>query len=1221
MRKSGRQVLPESMGMTKMAGEIAYGVSDLQNIKSFTCKILIKGGEMYFLEPSPRMFAFFGTTSASYEEGIIKRIRQDIGVRSADLVQRSVNQKAVKGLDFRIIYPSKRGDGSACLMQMDAYAMAKRPDGHVYHVIAMDITELEEVQAQTRKLTVENAALTEDSPVGLGIYHIKDDRFDLVYTNQEYYEVHYGSREFWDKFKGRDALDRIVPADRLLINQEWQKTKANPGHIYNVTYRCLGEDKKLHWIRLLARMGPADAEGRHVCYACYLNVDREKEAEAKAERMRRNLINTISSLPSCSVLYRKRQDGRFEAESYSREFCQMMGGSEEEIRRLYTEDVFFPVHPEDRESLKLNLERNWGSRDVNTVIYRLLTKKGTYKWVNDSYAWLKVDGVDYVYSVYIDVDEVKRHEEEMKQQYLSAQNFLDSVTSTYLATLRVNLTQNQVEELYGQDPLVANYRQLTYDMVLSELLATMPREADRKNCLQKASREALLQVFKEGQKTVIYDYLSHGDDGILLWVRAKINLALRPGGQDVVAFIGMTDINKDKNLELTMNQVMTRQYDFILTIDVKHDACELVSASPEMQEDLTGLSPDIPEFYVRQFGYSETMKAYVERYVVEEEVAKCKHFMNLGRVVEALARQEEVSAIFRLCINGKILYKKLDYRYLDQESQLLSLVRSDFTKVRQEQKEQEDKLRSALKAAKQASVAKTEFLSRMSHEIRTPMNAIIGLDTIALQEKGLTSAMEDHLLKIGISARFLLSLINDILDMSRIESGKMLLKNIEFNFHGMVDNINSILYSQCRERGIDYECVINGFVEEAYVGDELKLQQVLLNMLGNAVKFTSSGGKIHFMVEQLGRDDRNARLRFTIADTGSGIDPDFLPHMFDAFSQEEGGSTTTYGGTGLGLAISKNLVRMMDGHIDVHSVKGMGTDFKVDLSLGLAEHALTWQQLKKDFLQLKLDTLIVDDDVIVCEHTKLVLEQAGLAAEWVDSGAAAVQQVVKRHEAGKDYNLVLVDWKMPDMDGVETVRRIRKVVGREVTIVILTAYDWSEIEEEAISAGVDNFIRKPVFASSVLRAYQEKHICHKKRPNFQATYHFEGQKLLLVEDNLINSEIAKRLLELVGFQVVTAGTGVEAIKIFSEAKPQEFAVILMDIRMPVMDGLEASRLIRVLSRPDARTIPIVAMSANAFEEDVQKSLDSGMNAYLTKPVEAEKLYQTLQRVLKCDFTL
>ena len=1065
-----------------MAGEIAYGINDLKEIKSFTCKVLLKDGEMYLLEPAPQMFAFFGTTEASYKNGIINRIRKDIGAVSADLLTRSLKEKAYGRQDFRIIYPSKRGDGSRCLMHMDSYAGEVLPEGQVYRVLAMDITELE-------------------------------------------------------------------------------------------------------------------------------------EAQAKAERLRRKMINTISSLPSSAGLFRIRQDGSFEAESYSKELCRMMGGSEEEISRLYTEDVFFPIHPEDREWLKLELERTKGSRDVHTAIYRLLMKSGDYKWVNDNYAWLKVDGVEYIYSVYTDVDEVKRHEEDLKQQYLSAQSFLDSMASTYLSTMRVNLTQNQVEELYGQDPLVANYRHLTYDMVLSELLATMPREADRKNCLQQASRESLLQAFQQGHKTIVYDYLSSGDGGGLLWVRTEINLAQRPGVQDVVAFIGTKDINKSKNLELTMNKVMTRQYDFLLIIDVRHDTSELLSAAPEMMSDLARLAQGDQELFARRFCYSEAMKDYVEAYVLSGEVESCKRFMNLDRVVKALEHQEEVSATFRLRVDGKILYKKLDYRYLDRESKLLALVRSDFTKVRQEQKEQEDKLRSALKAAKQASVAKTEFLSRMSHEIRTPMNAIIGLDTIALQEPGLTGAMEDHLLKIGISARFLLSLINDILDMSRIESGKMLLKNTEFNFHGMVDNINSILYSQCRERGIDYECVINGFVEEAYVGDELKLQQVLLNMLGNSVKFTASGGKIHFMVEQLSRDDRNARLRFTIADTGSGIDPEFLPHMFDAFSQEEGGSTTTYGGTGLGLAISKNLVRMMDGDIDVHSVKGMGTDFKVDLSLGLAEHALSWQQLKRDFLQLKLDTLIVDDDVIVCEHTKLVLEQAGLDAEWVDSGNAALKQVVKRHEAGKDYNLILVDWKMPDMDGVETVRRLRKIVGRDVTIVILTAYDWSEIEEQALSAGVDNFIRKPVFASSVLRAYQEKHIHQKKRPHFQETYHFEGQKLLLVEDNLINSEIAKRLLELVGFVVVTAGTGVEAIKIFSEAKPNEFAIILMDIRMPVMDGLEASRLIRVLSRPDAKTIPIVAMSANAFEEDVQKSLNSGMNAYLTKPVEAEKMYQTLQRLL------
>lgn len=570
---------------------------------------------------------------------------------------------------------------------------------------------------------------------------------------------------------------------------------------------------------------------------------------------------------------------------------------------------------------------------------------------------------------------------------------------------------------------------------------------------------------------------------------------------------------------------------------------------------------------------------------------------------------------FTIKENNHFLTKRFDFSYIDMDAGLITLITSDITDVQQKQIEQETQLREALEAANLASLAKSEFLSRMSHEIRTPMNAIIGLDTIALQEKNLSSSMEDHLKKIGISARFLLSLINDILDMSRIESGKMLLKNDNFDFRKMIDSINAIIYSQCKERGIDYECVIKDYIEEEYIGDVTKLQQVLLNILGNAVKFTDKGGKIHFMIEQVSTTVNNAKIKFCIADTGKGIDQRYIPHIFDTFSQEDSGATAIYGGTGLGLAISKHLVEMMDGNISVNSIKGMGTDFNVELSLGLSENTTRWNMIKpiKNFSAIK--TLIVDDDVIVCEHTKVILSQVGIVAQWVDSGIKAVEQVKERHLDANDFDLIILDWKMPDMDGITTTRQIRKVVGPDVTIIMLTAYDWAEIEEKARVAGVDCFIRKPVFASSILEAYEDKVSGTKKDLQIHKSYNFDGKTILLVEDNLINAEIAQNLLEMAGFNVDCAHNGVEAIQHFSANKPFYYAAILMDIRMPIMDGLEAAKVLRSVHKEDATTIPIIAMSANAFEEDISKSLQAGMNAHLSKPVEADVLYETLRQAI------
>lgn len=540
---------------------------------------------------------------------------------------------------------------------------------------------------------------------------------------------------------------------------------------------------------------------------------------------------------------------------------------------------------------------------------------------------------------------------------------------------------------------------------------------------------------------------------------------------------------------------------------------------------------------------------------------------------------------------------------------------TDFTDSQKQQMEQEEKLRVALHAAQQANIAKSEFLSRMSHEIRTPMNAIIGLDILALEDPSLSFAVRDDLKKIGISANFLLSLINDILDMSRIESGKMVLRNEVFDFRKLIDDINMILHAQCREKNIDYECIIKGYTEEAYAGDETKLQQILINILGNSVKFTPPGGRIHFLIEQLSHDQERARMRFTITDTGKGIEEDFIPHIFDTFTQEENSNTTSYGGTGLGLSISKSLVEMMDGSIEVHSAKNMGSDFTVEVTLGLSSETIQWNRHVSNIDFTALKTLIVDDDIIVCQHTELILKQAGITAEWVCSGAEAIERIKSRNAAGNDYDLIVLDWKMPDMDGVTTAKEIRRIVGPNVTIIIITAYDWSDIEEKATRAGVNGFIRKPVFASSLMQAYEEIIDPETRISKKKSKYNFTGRTILLAEDNMINAEIARNLLELGGLKVDVTENGQEALTAFCQSTAGKYDAILMDIRMPIMDGLEATRAIRGSDHPDSNTIPIIAMSANAFDEDVRKSLESGMNEHLSKPVDVDILYETLDKLI------
>ncbi len=546
------------------------------------------------------------------------------------------------------------------------------------------------------------------------------------------------------------------------------------------------------------------------------------------------------------------------------------------------------------------------------------------------------------------------------------------------------------------------------------------------------------------------------------------------------------------------------------------------------------------------------------------------------------------------------------------EEGLCACLFEDISDSRAEEFRQRETLRTALAQAEAANNAKSDFLSRMSHEIRTPMNAIIGMSALAAQNVENTEQVSDCISKIGISARFLLSLINDILDMSRIESGKMIVKYEKFPFEELITGINTIVYEQADERKIDYDCVLTSFTDPYYMGDAMKLQQVLVNLLGNAVKFTPAGGKVQLIIHQGKVENGKAHMTFTVNDTGIGISAEDQAKIFEPFEQADGNITSPYKGTGLGLAICKNLTSLMGGKISVNSIEGVGSEFKVELSLGLCNDS-TQYVLRQDIPFDKLMTLVVDDDVVICEHTQAILSDMGIRAEWVDSGAKAVKTVKERSEKKKYYDVILIDWKMPEMDGIETARKIREIVGPDVTIIVMTAYDWSMIEREAKAAGVNLLMAKPLFKRSLLSAFEKVYSDKENRKASEevVNYDFSEKRILLVEDHILNVEVAKKLLESKGATVDVANNGLEAIEAFTTAADNTFDAILMDIRMPIMDGLTAARSIRHLKKKNANQVPIIAMSANAFDEDIEKSKMAGMDAHLAKPIEPEKLYATL----------
>lgn len=833
--------------------------------------------------------------------------------------------------------------------------------------------------------------------------------------------------------------------------------------------------------------------------------------------------------------------------------------------------------------------------------------------------------VIYIISLIVRANREKKllEEENREMGYI-----IDGVNTLFPRYSMVDFETDTYQYLQGTRPenkdvaVTGNYKDL-----IVYLSSIMIEEEERREFCSIMDKDAIIKAMAENNDMRFECHVMRR--GHPEWEHVNIICLERKDGQvSKVLFIrqNITEV-KEKELRIQAEKSLAdrkeRQYRIAITANA-FSTFEFNLSKDLIENDVIGSAGGSRFSLLEKAGLKAPCRASecFERwkaFILEESLEEYETKVNteyLNRCFES--GDSEVIADYwgsssgqQMCIRQSFIMTR-DY---DTGDIMVMVVSKDITEQVRKQREQTQALQDALMQAQHANRAKTTFLSNMSHDIRTPMNAIIGFTTIAVSHIDNKNQVHDCLQKVLSSSNHLLSLINDILDMSRIESGKVQIKEQECNISELMHNLVNIIQPQVKAKQLELFIDTFEVVNEDVIADSLKLNQVFINLLSNAVKYTPAGGTITFRIMQKttfrhGYGD----YVFIIKDNGMGMSEDFVGHIFEPFEREVTTTQSGIEGTGLGMAITKNIIEMMNGNIIVESEPGKGSTFTVELSLKL-------QDIEKNAEQIKelegLRALVVDDDFNTCESVSKMLKKIGLRSEWTTSGREAAYRAKSAHEEGDAYHTYIIDWQMPETSGVETARRIRSAVGNDAPIIILTAYEWTDIEEEARAAGVTAFCAKPLFMSDLKSVLLAANNLNEKEEQAETwtLADFTGKRVLVVEDIELNREIAEVILTEAGFAVESAPDGTDAVAMVEQSEEYYYDAILMDVQMPIMNGYEATRTIRNMKRKDVAEMPIIAMTANALEEDREAAIKHGMNAHIAKPLDIEVFISVLKKFL------
>ena len=1025
---------------------------------------------------------------------------------------------------------------------------------------------------------------------GLTIFSVSDYLLDnLGYTFEEFAEVTRGS------------LKNICCDKR----KEWMDTECFRKQQGVMKGKIFVGDGTPSAIRAY-KMDSKDEKG-NILWVLYMQVDWEYENYT--------LIN--EAIKSGSWYMDCDRDGNVVHVSWSDTFRKMLG---------YQDTTDFPdvmeswsdlLHPTDHDRVVSRLHEAILDQSNQTkyhIDYRLKVRDGSYHWYRAIGEIVRrYDGSAHrIAGVFVNID----REKETLMQIQRSNAFHHAFTRANLCEYYVDLQHDSFESLKIESSLLTSLEQkvTSWDELIQEFIYDYVCEDDKKAVEHFYDRNEITKKLNE----------FHGElsleckveiEGKISWIRNVIMRGEEKGTQYVIVFLRDITEAKEENIRkkklLDDNSAMEHLVrsmihvvDHFAICDLEHNKYQYYNINLEQKYPPTGL-------------YSDFVRDVTSNLKLLQNGRKLVDLLSPENLRKELIDENEIYK-FEYCSLEEDVFRIASFVPLEWENGMLSKVlwiSIDVTDEKKMEIESRKALKDAFLAAEHANKAKTEFLTNMSHDIRTPMNAIVGLTALAGANIDNQERVIGCLSKITSSSRHLLSLINEVLDMAKIESGKISLMEEDFDLSDLIDNLIHMVKPNMEEHGHKFRVQISDIEHEAVYGDSLRIQQIFTNLMSNAIKYTPDGGNIKLSIKEKANGfSELGCFECCIEDDGIGMTKEFQEVMFQPFTRADDHRTTNIQGTGLGMAITQNIVHMMNGDIKVESELNKGTKVTVTIYLKLQ---------KKEAAKIKelmnLPVLVVDDDSVSCKSTVAVLEEIGIIGEWVTSGKDAIKYTLERHERKEDYFAIIMDWKMPGMDGIEATRKIRKQVGSDVTIIVLIAYDYSEIEMEARAAGVDAFIAKPLFPSKLTATLQKLITGQSEKADkndittIKHSNH-AGKRILLVEDNDLNREIAMEIISMTKAEVEEATNGKEAVEKVAFSPEGWYDLVLMDIQMPVMNGYEATAAIRGLKGKRGK-IPIIATTANAFAEDVQMAKNTGMNGHLAKPLELGKLNETLNKWL------